>query len=66
MQERRLSFKQVVNDAIVSGLSSHRGRVEFHTRTHDMGEPSVNLDKATQIAAELENQEFLRKMQLGQ
>ena len=65
MAERKLSFKEVVNEAIVRGLRPARpGLVELPT--HHMGPPLVNLDKATQLAGELDDEEFVRKMQLGQ
>jgi len=66
MSERNASFKQVVNEAIVRGLTSDRARFEFRTRTHSMGRARFNLDKANQIAAGLDDEEFLRKMALGQ
>jgi hypothetical protein len=65
MKERKLSFKQVVNEAIVRGLTTTEAPQPFRTKTHNMGEARINLDKATQIAAELENEEILRKMTLG-
>jgi hypothetical protein len=66
MQDRHLSFKQVVNEAIVRALAADSTRREIRVPTHNLGVPRINLDKATQIAAELDTQEFLRKMQLGQ
>ena len=65
MKERKLSFKQVVNEAIVRGLTTTEAPKPFRTKTHSMGKARINLDKATQIAAELENDEILRKMALG-
>jgi hypothetical protein len=64
MSERNLSFKQVVNDAIRNGLMP-RQRPTINLPTHDYGPPLVNLDKATQLAGELENEEILRKMSMG-
>ncbi|HEX2336451.1 MAG TPA: hypothetical protein VHI72_08230 [Hyphomicrobiaceae bacterium] len=66
MAERKLSFKDVVNEAILRGLGGNRGAREFHTKTHSMGPSRISLDKATQIAGELDNQDFLRKMSAGQ
>jgi hypothetical protein len=65
MQERRLSFKQVVNDAIVSSLSTARARQPVKLPTHRLGQPRVNLDKALQLAGELEDEELLRKLSMG-
>jgi hypothetical protein len=64
MKERNLSFKQVVNDAIRNGLMPQR-RSSIELPTHDYGPPLINLDKATQLAGELENEEILRKMSMG-
>ena len=66
MAERKLSFKEVVNQAILRGLAADRRPYEFHTKTHSMGLPRINLDKATQIAGELDTQDFLRKTRSGQ
>lgn len=62
MAERKVSFKEVVNDAIVRGLTTEREPYQFRTKTHSMGRPRMNLDKATQVAAQLDDEEFLRKM----
>lgn len=66
MAQRKLSFKEVVNEAILRGLAADRRPHEFHTKTHSMGRPRINLDKATQVAGELDTQDFVRKMSSGQ
>lgn len=64
MAERGLSFKEVVNDAITRGLQpSARPRVTLPS--FNMGPPRVDLDKATQLAGDLEDEEILRKMSMG-
>jgi hypothetical protein len=64
MRERRLSFKEVVNEAIIRSLApQHRATIDLPT--HSYGPARINLDKATQIAGELENEEILRKMSMG-
>ena len=64
MKERGQSFKEVVNEAISRGLApATRRRVTLPS--FDMGPPLVNLDKATQLAGELEDEEILRKMSMG-
>jgi hypothetical protein len=64
MAERNLSFKEVVNEAIVRGLQpTDRPRVTLPS--FDMGPPLVNLDKATQLAGDLEDEEISRKMSMG-
>ena len=65
MRERHLSFKQVVNEAIVSGLAPRESRAPVKLPTHRLGRPRVNLDKALQLAGELEDEEILRKMSMG-
>lgn len=68
MRERGISFKQAINHAIVSGLAgSDPDRPPFRTKTYSMGaKPGVNLDKALQLAGELEDQELLRKRARGE
>jgi hypothetical protein len=65
MKQRGLSFKQVVNEAITRGLVTPEPPEPFRTKTRSMGRARINLDKATQIAAALEDEEILRKMSLG-
>jgi hypothetical protein len=64
MAERRVSFKDVVNEAIVRALDTKPRKI-VSLPTHDMGPSLVNLDKANQIAGELEDEEILRKMSMG-
>jgi hypothetical protein len=64
MREGRKSFKTVVNEAIVASLSPKRP-IDVDLPTHRMGVPRVNLDKASQLAGELEDLEIIRKMSLG-
>ncbi|WP_229660528.1 hypothetical protein [Marmoricola endophyticus] len=55
MVHRGISFKQALNDAIRAGTSPGAD-VGFTTVVHDMGAPVVNLDRALQIAGELEDE----------
>ncbi|ORV90676.1 antitoxin [Mycobacterium interjectum] len=61
MQERQISFKQALNDAIRQGAQRRPAPAAFETRTADLGVPSVNLDRALQIAGELEDEELIRR-----
>lgn len=61
MQERGLSFKQAVNVAIRAGLGP-AAEARFETPTFAMGEPSVALDRALQVAGELEDAELVRRL----
>jgi hypothetical protein len=65
MRDEGVSFKEAVNDAIRAGLGVRRRDEPFRTRTAAMGTPSVNLDRALQIAGELEDEELVRKSRLG-
>ena len=65
MSERGVSFKQALNDAVRSGLVPSESPVGLHVPTGDLGKPVINLDKALQLAGELEDEEILRKIQLG-
>lgn len=67
MRERGLSFKEALNQAIRAGLRvqppERGGPVRF--KTYRMGlNPRLNLDKALELAGELEDQEITRKLQL--
>lgn len=61
MRERQISFKQALNDAIRQGSQRRPTPTVFETRTADLGVPSVNLDRALQLAGELEDEELIRR-----
>lgn len=65
MRERGLSFKAAVNEAIRRGLGDDGTREPFRQRTFAMGRPNVDVTKALQLAERLEDEEILRKLQLG-
>lgn len=65
MRERDMTFKEAVNVAIREGLSRPRSNARFETPTFDMGVPFVDITKALQLAADLEDEEVIRKMALG-
>jgi hypothetical protein len=59
-------FKQVLNDAVRSGLKRPAARAQpFKQRVFSLGRPKVDLTKAGALAAELENQEILAKAHSG-
>jgi len=66
MRSKDISFKEALNSSIRRGLDSGSTRAKpYKVRTAKMGaRPGVNLDKALQLAGELEDQEILRKMAL--
>ena len=63
MRERGVPFKQAVNDAIRGGLAPQPSA--FRTDSVALGLPSVNLDRALAIAADLEDDELVRKSRIG-
>lgn len=65
MSERGTSFKRTVNDAIRAGLRAAPPERPFSTATANLGIPVVNLDKALQLAGELEDEELIRKLRVG-
>lgn len=66
MRSKNISFKEALNSALRAGLLAGRANRPavpvalpvFHMRQRD----GVNLDKALQLAGELEDEELLRKM----
>ena len=65
MQERNQTFKEAVNDAIRAGSLATRPSEPFVTQAASLGESRVNLDRALQLAADIEDDELIRKMQLS-
>jgi hypothetical protein len=63
MRERHLSFKDALNQAVRSGLAAPPPAPTFRTPTFHMGvEPTIRLDKALRLAAELEDDELIRRL----
>jgi hypothetical protein len=62
MRERGMTFKQAVNHAIRTGLAREERRGELRTPTFAMGEPLIPLDNALRLAAELEDEELIRRV----
>ena len=65
MRDDGVSFKAALNEAIRDGAQGRPEPAPFSTRTADLGVPSVNLDRALQIAAELEDDELIRRQRRG-
>ena len=64
-RERGVSFKDIVNSTLRRGLTSAAEPQPYRIRARPMGlRPGYNLDKALQLAADLEDEELIRKMQL--
>jgi hypothetical protein len=67
MRERGVSFKVAINDAFRAGLGGPAPALRrFTMPTAPLGAlPGVNLDKALTLAGEMEDEEILRKRELG-
>lgn len=65
MRERGISFKAALNDAVRAGLNgpAPAGR-PFRMQTAPLG-VRINIDKALTIAGEMEDEEYLRKREMG-
>lgn len=62
VRRRGEPFKEILNNAIREGLKTRKARPEpFRPLTFDMGTPKVDLTKALALAAELEDEELLRR-----
>lgn len=62
MRERKLTFKQAVNAAIRAGIGARPAEPAQYTFPRDMGPPLIDLDKAAHFAAQLEDEEIIRKL----
>lgn len=67
-RREKLSLTSIVNRAIRRGLKSpepYNPERPFRQRTVDLGVPLVDLTKANAFAAELEDEEILKKLAAG-
>jgi hypothetical protein len=65
-RERGVSFKEALNSAVRAGLMATRGSREYRTPSRSLGlRPGVSLDKALQIAADLEDAEIVYNLERG-
>lgn len=65
MKERKVSFKQALNDCIREGAHARRSKATpFRTPTADLGEPTVSIERALRLAAELEDEALVRKVEV--
>jgi hypothetical protein len=65
VQERGVTFKKAVNDAVRAGLGAQAHAAPYHLEPADLGSPSVPLTKALRLAAELEDDELIRRLETG-
>ncbi len=59
MAERKISFKQALNDAIRAGLGDDEPK-PFRTKTASMGPAKVDLTHTGRLLGEMDDAEFLR------
>ncbi len=65
MHERGVSFKAALNDAVRAGLAGEATpQKRFRIKATPMG-ARFNIDKALQVAGEMEDEEILRKLDMG-
>lgn len=64
--EQGVSFKEALNSSVRRGLSDERAKPRrYRVPTQRLGaRAGVNLDKAVQLAGEIEDSETLRKLAL--
>lgn len=65
MDQRQISFKQALNDAIRRGAGAAPA-IDVVTTVRRMGVPTINLDQALQLHGDLEDEEIVRRMRTGQ
>ncbi len=66
MAERGAGFKDTINDLLRRGLQSTSAPEPYEAPTFHSGiRQGVDLTKALSIAAQLEDDEFVRKVELG-
>ena len=64
-RERGTSFKQVLNDAVRAGLRPPGTPERYRLSTYAMGlREGRDLDKALALAADLDDEEVVRKLEL--
>lgn len=65
-QERDISFKEALNAALRAGLGTQAGTARpYHLRARRLGlRPGIDLDRALRLAAALEDEETVRKLEL--
>lgn len=66
-RERGISFKEALNSAVRAGLAAERspGRAFVVQPFHAAIRPGVDLRRANRLLADLEDDESLRKLELG-
>jgi hypothetical protein len=64
-RERGVSFREALNDVLRRGLGSEPTARSYEVPARPLGlRPGIDLDKALALAAELEDDEIVRKLEL--
>jgi hypothetical protein len=64
-RERGISFKEAVNSVLRAGFALERGPRRYRQRTYRMElREGIDVDKALRLAAALEDEATLRKLEL--
>lgn len=64
-RERGVSFKEALNAAVRAGLAAGHEPRPYRTPSRPLGlRPGINVDKALQLAGEMEDEELTRKLEL--
>lgn len=64
MRTRGLTFGQALNEAVRAGFRTAAEVPVEYTIAVDMGPPLIDLDRASHFAAQLEDEETIRKLGL--
>lgn len=60
------TFRAVVNQALRDGLLREADQARYEPPVHDLGiRPGVDLTKALQLVGRMEDEEVIRKMEVG-
>lgn len=65
MAQRGISFKRALNDAIRAGTTPVPRRAGGRTRPRDLGAAAIDLVHANRLLGELEDEELVRRLQVG-
>lgn len=65
MTQRGISFKGALNDAIRAGTTPAAKKTGGRTRPRDLGAAPIDLVHASRLAAELEDEELVRRLRVG-
>lgn len=57
-------INRMLSTSLRSSQNTKSPKRPYREKTYDLGKPTINLDKALMIAAEMENQEIIRKLEL--